>query len=128
MILKFDLSNFKLLISNFHDRSWIHRWNTHQFCLKMTSSLSDKTSDNIIYVILKFDKSNFKLLISNHHDKSWIHRLNKHQSLENIATQCFLLTSDNVMYYTKKPHIDSRWCTTYLRRYHNSSKATLWHI
>ena len=59
MILKFDLSNFKLLVSNFHDKSWIHRLNKHQFCLNIPSVHSDKTSDNIIYVMLKFKQVKF---------------------------------------------------------------------
>ena len=35
------------LLRKSHHKSWSHRLNKHQFCLKMTLSLSDKTSDNM---------------------------------------------------------------------------------
>ena len=51
MILKFDLSNFKLLVSNFHDRSWIHRLNKHQSLENIATQCFLLTSDNIIYYV-----------------------------------------------------------------------------
>ena len=54
-ILKFDLSNFKLLVSNSHDISWIHRLNSHQSLENIASHCFLLTSDNIHYVASIFD-------------------------------------------------------------------------
>ena len=49
------------LLRKSHHKSWSHRMNKHQFCLKMTLSLSDKTSDNMANIFF------YALLLSTNH-------------------------------------------------------------